>query len=56
MRPAGEIRKHYQEHGMRLGAGIPELPNYVRVSFGNPEEMKEFWKVWDLLGSHPMAM
>jgi histidinol-phosphate aminotransferase len=56
MRPAGDIRKHYQDHGMRLGAGIPELPNYVRVSFGKPEEMKEFWKVWDLLGSHPMAM
>ena len=56
MRPAREILKHYHKHGVRLGPEILSMPNYVRVSFGKPEEMKEFWKVWDLLGAHPMAM
>jgi hypothetical protein len=32
------------------------MPNYVRVSFGKPDEMREFWRVWDLLGAQPMAM
>ena len=56
MRPAREILEHYSKHKVRLGPEIPSMPNYVRVSFGRPEEMKEFWRVWDLLGAHPMAM
>jgi len=56
MRPALEVLTHYQKHNIRLGPYIPSMPNYIRVSFGKPEEMKEFWRVWDLLGAHPMAM
>lgn len=55
MRPAQEVLQHYGKHKIRLGLEIPSMPNYVRVSFGKPEEMKEFWRVWDLLG-HSMAM
>jgi hypothetical protein len=25
------------------------MNTYVRVSFGTPPEMKEFWRVWDLM-------
>src|SRR5271156_4773236 len=56
MRPAKEIIEHYQKNDILLGPGIPVMPNYVRVSLGAPEEMREFWAVWDLLGWHPMAM
>ena len=35
---------------------LPAMPNYLRISLGTPEEMLEFWRVWDLLGSHPMSM
>ncbi len=56
MRPAKEVIEHYRENRILLGPEIPGMPNYVRVSFGVPEEMKEFWAVWDLFGEHRMAM
>jgi histidinol-phosphate aminotransferase len=56
MRPAKQVLKYYHEQGVRLGPEIPSMPNYVRISFGKPEEMKEFWRIWDLQGIHPMAM
>jgi histidinol-phosphate aminotransferase len=56
MRPSPEVLEHYRKHQVRLGPEIPSMPNHVRVSFGKPAEMREFWRVWDLLGAHPMAM
>jgi histidinol-phosphate aminotransferase len=56
MRPAGEISEHYAKNNFVLAPLIPSLPNYLRISLGTPEEMHEFWRVWDLLGSHPMSM
>jgi histidinol-phosphate aminotransferase len=56
MRPAAEISEHYSKNNFVLAPLIPSMPNYLRVSLGTPEEMHEFWRVWDLLGSHPMSM
>jgi histidinol-phosphate aminotransferase len=56
MRPAVEISKHYSKNNFVLAPSIPFMPNYLRISLGPPEEMREFWRVWDLLGSHPMSM
>jgi histidinol-phosphate aminotransferase len=56
MRPAKRIVEHFQKNDVFLGPEIPDMPNYVRVSLGSPEEMREFWAVWDLLGEHRMAM
>ncbi len=56
MRPAAEIAEHYAKNNFRLAPLIPSLPNYLRISLGTPAEMHEFWRVWDLLGSHPMSM
>jgi histidinol-phosphate aminotransferase len=56
MRPAVEIAEHYSKNNFVLAPLIPSLPNYLRISLGTPEEMREFWRVWDLLGSHPMSM
>jgi histidinol-phosphate aminotransferase len=56
MRPAGEILEHYRKNNFVLAPPIPAMPNYLRISLGTPEEMLEFWRVWDLLGSHPMSM
>jgi histidinol-phosphate aminotransferase len=56
MRPAGEIWEHYRKNKIALAPVIPSMPNYLRVSLGRPEEMAEFWRVWDLLRSHPMSM
>ncbi|MEP6601305.1 MAG: histidinol-phosphate transaminase [Nitrospirota bacterium] len=56
MRPATEIFEHYRKNNFVLAPPIPSMPNYLRISLGTPEEMLEFWRVWDLLGSHPMSM
>jgi histidinol-phosphate aminotransferase len=56
MRPAVEISEHYTKNNFVLAPLIPSMPNYLRISLGTPEEMREFWRVWDLLGSHPMSM
>lgn len=56
MRPAVEIFEHYRKNNFVLAPLIPSMPNYLRISLGTPEEMREFWRVWDLLGSHPMSM
>jgi histidinol-phosphate aminotransferase len=56
MRPAAEISEHYTKNNFVLAPLIPSMSNYLRISLGTPEEMREFWRVWDLLGSHPMSM
>ncbi len=56
MRPAGEIFEHYRKNNFVLAPVIPTMPAYLRISLGTPAEMLEFWRVWDLLGSHPMSM
>ena len=56
MGPAEEVLAHFRKHSVQLGPEIPSMPNYLRVSFGKPEEMQEFWRIWDLLKRHPMAM
>lgn len=56
MHPAAEITEHYARNNFALAPLIPSMPNYLRISLGTPEEMHEFWRVWDLLGSHPMSM
>ena len=56
MRPAVEISEHYARSNFVLAPLIPSMPNYLRISLGTPEEMHELWRVWDLLGSHPMSM
>ena len=49
LRPAEDVIQHFRRHGILLGPKFPAMPNHVRVSFGTPEEMTEFWRVGDLL-------
>jgi histidinol-phosphate aminotransferase len=56
MRPGSEIVEHYRKNGVVLPAPIQGMPTYLRVSLGTPDEMREFWRIWDLLGSHSMKM
>jgi hypothetical protein len=32
------------------------MDHHVRVSFGTPPQMKEFWRIWDLMPGNKMAM
>ncbi|MGH9681196.1 MAG: pyridoxal phosphate-dependent aminotransferase [Candidatus Acidiferrales bacterium] len=46
---APDLIEHFQNHGILIGPYYPAYEDYVRVTIGLPEEMKEFWRVWDLL-------
>ena len=54
--PSAKVLDHFKKHNVLLGPPIPPMDKYIRVSLGLPEEMREFWRVWDLLPPHPMAM
>ena len=54
--PPQKIIDHYQKNGILLGPLIPEMPKFVRCSIGTTPEMLRFWRVWDSLPPHRMAM
>jgi histidinol-phosphate aminotransferase len=43
------VIEHFSKNNIQLGAPVPAMVTYVRVSLGTPTEMKEFWRVWDLM-------
>jgi len=53
---AQEVIQHFNKNGILLGPLVPAMPTYVRVSLGTPAEMKEFWRIWDLMPPQKMAM
>jgi histidinol-phosphate aminotransferase len=56
-RPANEIVEHFKKNNVLVAPRIPLFETHIRVSLGRPAEMKEFWRVWDLLpASHEMRM
>jgi histidinol-phosphate/aromatic aminotransferase/cobyric acid decarboxylase-like protein len=48
-RPAVEVIDHFKKNNVQIARLFPSMNTYVRVSFGTPPEMKEFWRVWDLM-------
>ena len=48
-RPIRQVIEHFKQNNVLVGRRFPPLETYVRVSLGLPEEMKEFWRVWDLM-------
>jgi histidinol-phosphate aminotransferase len=48
-RPAVEVIEHFKKNNVQIARLFPSMNTYVRVSFGTPPEMKEFWRVWDLM-------
>src|SRR5262249_829564 len=53
-RPAADVIRHFRDNGILIGRDVPSMPRYVRVSLGKPDDMDEFWRVWDLLIGHKM--
>lgn len=43
------IMAHFKKSNLLVGPHFPGIDGFMRVSFGKPEEMAEFWKVWDTL-------
>jgi histidinol-phosphate aminotransferase len=48
-RPALEVIEHFKKNSIQIARLFPSMNTYVRVSFGTPPDMKEFWRVWDLM-------
>jgi histidinol-phosphate aminotransferase len=57
LRPPNEVIEHLKKHSILIAPPIPVLDKYIRVSLGTPEEMDEFWRVWDMMpATGKMAM
>jgi histidinol-phosphate aminotransferase len=55
--PATEVIEHFHKNKVLIGRVFPPMNNHIRISFGTPTEMEEYWRVWDLLPfSHGMKM
>jgi histidinol-phosphate aminotransferase len=50
-RPAAQVSSYFKQKGILVGRRFPLMDNFVRVSFGRPNEMQQFWRVWDGMGS-----
>jgi histidinol-phosphate aminotransferase len=55
-RPAVEVIEHFEKHEILVGPPIPAFEKSIRISLGTPAEMREFWRVWDLMPGHQMSM
>ena len=51
--PTQTAIEHFKKHNILVGRPFPPMDTFLRVSLGLPEEMLEFWRVWDLFGVHP---
>ena len=48
-RPVRTVIDHFKKNNVSIGRPFPPLDTYTRISLGTPEQMKEFWRVWDAL-------
>jgi len=55
-RMAVDVIEHFKKNDVLIARLFPSMNTYVRVSFGTPPEMKEFWRVWDLMPPGKMEM
>jgi histidinol-phosphate aminotransferase len=46
-RPIRNLIDYFAKNNIRVGRPFPPMDTYARVSLGTPEQMKEFWQVWD---------
>jgi histidinol-phosphate aminotransferase len=56
-RPSRDVVAHFAKHRILVAGSLKGFENYIRVSLGTAAEMREFWRVWDLIpGGHMMHM
>jgi len=48
-RPATRVIEHFRANGIAIAGFFPYFATYIRVSLGTPQQMREFWRVWDLM-------
>jgi len=52
-RAVGPI-EHFKRHGILVSWPVPLFDRHIRVALGTAAQMREFWRVWDLLPGHHM--
>ncbi len=58
-RQVGRVIQHFKAHSIVLATPIPPFNTHIRISLGTPADMREFWRVWDLMkipAKHGMRM
>jgi histidinol-phosphate aminotransferase len=55
-RPAADIIEHFRKNKVLIGRRFPPMDRHIRVSIGTPEDMLQFWRVWDMLPHMDMSM
>jgi histidinol-phosphate aminotransferase len=53
-RGAVEVVEHFRNHGILVSGPFQGFDQNIRVSMGAPADMREFWRVWDLIIGHKM--
>jgi histidinol-phosphate aminotransferase len=49
LRPKEIVSEHFKSHRVLVSPVAPPMDKYIRVSLGSPEDLREFWRVADLL-------
>jgi histidinol-phosphate aminotransferase len=47
--PAEEVIQYFRKNNILIGRRFPPMDTYIRISLGRPEEMRAFWRTWDML-------
>ena len=55
-RPSAQVVDHFAQHRILVAGPVSGFDEYIRVSLGTPAEMREFWRVWDLMPGGHMHM
>ena len=53
---ACDVIEHFTKNKVLVSPPIPLFDKHIRVSLGTPAEIREFWRVWDLMPIHQMSM
>jgi histidinol-phosphate aminotransferase len=51
---ATDVVAHFRSQGVLIAGPFASFDEHVRVSLGTPDDMREFWRVWDLKYGHAM--
>jgi histidinol-phosphate aminotransferase len=54
--PSSQIIEHFERNNIVLGPAVPQMDKHVRVAISTEENMKEFWRVWNLQPPHSHKM
>ena len=54
--PSSQVIEHFERNNIVLGPVVPQMDKYVRVAISSEENMKEFWRVWNLQPPHSHKM